>query len=39
MNYTMDNNPKREYYRAMKKFDQYIEKEKKNQTEIPYNRC
>ena len=34
----MDNNPKREYYRAMKKFDQYIEKEKKNK-QIPYNRC
>ena len=26
----MDNNPKRQYYRAMKKFDQYIEKEEKN---------
>lgn len=38
INYTMDNNPIREYYTAMKNFDQYIEKENKK-TETPYNQC
>lgn len=30
----MDNNPIREYYTAMKKIDQYIEKEKKKNRSI-----
>lgn len=34
----MDNNPIREYYTAMKKIDQYIEKEEKK-TEVSYNQC